>query len=132
MSLSDPIADMLTRIRNAVRVRRQHVSVRASKVCAGVASVLKQEGYIEDYKLVEDQKQGLIRVYLKYGPSGEKAITDIQRASKPGRRVYRGVADLPRPTGGLGVAIVSTSRGVMSDREARRANLGGEVLCTVM
>jgi small subunit ribosomal protein S8 len=132
MSLSDPIADMLTRIRNSVRVRRQHVNVRASKVCAGVAGVLKQEGYIQDFKLVEDQKQGLIRIYLKYGPTGEKAITDIQRASRPGRRVYCGVAELPRPTGGLGVAIVSTSRGVMSDRDARKANLGGEVLCTVM
>ena len=132
MSLSDPIADMLTRIRNAARVRRQHVNVRASKVCEGLAAVLKQEGYIEDYKRVEDTKQGLLRIYLKYGPTGEQVITDIQRASRPGRRVYRGAADLPRPRAGMGVAIISTSRGVMSDRKARKANVGGEVLCTVV
>jgi len=132
MSLSDPIADMLTRIRNAVRVRRQHVNVRASKVCEGLAAVLKQEGYIEDYKRIEDTKQGLLRIYLKYGPTGEQVIIDIQRASRPGCRVYRGAAELPRPRGGMGVAIISTSRGVMSDRQARKANVGGEVLCTVI
>ena len=131
MSLSDPIADMLTRIRNAARVRRQHVNVRASKVCEGLAAVLKREGYIEDYKRIEDTKQGLLRIYLKYGPAGEQVITDIQRTSRPGRRVYRGAGDLPRPLAGMGVAIISTSRGVMSDRQARKANVGGEVLCTV-
>lgn len=131
MSLSDPIADMLTRIRNAARVRRRHVNVRASKVCAGVANVLKQEGYIEDFKTIEDDKQGLLRIYLKYGPNGEQVITDLQRASRPGRRLYRGANELPKPMGGLGVAVVSTSKGVMSDRQARKANVGGEVLCTV-
>ena len=131
MSLSDPIADMLTRIRNAARVRRRHVNVRASKVCAGVANVLKQEGYIEDFKTIEDDKQGLLRIYLKYGPNGEQVITDLQRASRPGRRLYRGANELPKPMGGLGVAVVSTSKGVMSDRQARKGNVGGEVLCTV-
>lgn len=132
MSLSDPIADMLTRIRNAARVRRQHVNVRASKVCLGICEVLKQEGYIEDFKRIEDEKkQGQIRVYLKYGPGGEMVLMDLHRVSKPGRRVYSASGNLPKPLGGLGVAIVSTSQGVMSDRQARLANVGGEVLCTV-
>ena len=131
MSLSDPIADMLTRIRNAVRVQRENVNVRASRICEGIANVLKAEGYIEDYALVEDGKQGLLRIYLRYGPAGEQVITEIKRVSKPGRRVYNGVEDLPRPLDGMGVAIVSTSRGVLSDRRCRQENVGGEVLCTV-
>ena len=131
MSLSDPIADMLTRIRNGLRVRKEVVNVRASGVCEGVAKVLQAEGYIEDYARVEDGKQGLLRVYLRYGPDGEDIITELKRVSRPGRRVYRGVGDIPRPLDGLGVAIVSTSRGVMSDRQCREANAGGEVLCTV-
>lgn len=131
MSLSDPIADMLTRIRNAVRVQRQNVNVRASRICEGIANVLKAEGYIEDYALVEDGKQGLLRIYLRYGPAGEQVITEIKRVSKPGRRVYSGAEDLPRPLDGMGVAIVSTSRGVLSDRRCRQENVGGEVLCTV-
>ena len=131
MSLSDPIADMLTRIRNAVRVQRQNVNVRASRICEGIANVLKAEGYIDDYALVEDGKQGLLRIYLRYGPAGEQVITEITRVSKPGRRVYSGAEDLPRPLDGMGVAIVSTSRGVLSDRRCRQENVGGEVLCTV-
>ena len=131
MSLSDPIADMLTRIRNAVRVQRENVNVRASRICEGIANVLKAEGYIEDYALVEDGKQGLLRIYLRYGPAGEQVITEINRVSKPGRRVYSGAEDLPRPLDGMGVAIVSTSRGVLSDRRCRQENVGGEVLCTV-
>ena len=131
MSLSDPIADMLTRIRNAVRVQRQNVNVRASRICEGIANVLKAEGYIEDYALVEDGKQGLLRIYLRYGPAGEQVITEITRVSKPGRRVYSGAEDLPRPLDGMGVAIVSTSRGILSDRRCRQENVGGEVLCTV-
>ena len=131
MSLSDPIADMLTRIRNAVRVQRQNVNVRASRICEGIANVLKAEGYIEDYALVEDGKQGLLRIYLRYGPAGEQVITEITRVSKPGRRVYSGAEDVPRPLDGMGVAIVSTSRGVLSDRRCRQENVGGEVLCTV-
>ena len=131
MSLSDTIADMLTRIRNAVRNERETVNVRASGACEGVAKVLKQEGYIEDYSHIEDGKQGLLRIYLRYGPSGERVITEIKRVSRPGRRVYRGVADLPRPLDGLGVAVISTSRGVLSDHQCREENVGGEVLCTV-
>ena len=131
MSLSDPIADMLTRIRNAVRVQRENVNVRASRICEGIANVLKAEGYIEDYALVEDGKQGLLRIYLRYGPAGEQVITEITRVSKPGRRVYSGAEDVPRPLDGMGVAIVSTSRGVLSDRRCRQENVGGEVLCTV-
>ena len=131
MSLSDTIADMLTRVRNGTRARKEVVTVRASQVCEGVAKVLKAEGYIEDCKRVEDGKQGLLRVYLRYGPEGEDIITELKRVSRPGRRVYRGVEDIPRPMDGLGVAIVSTSRGVLSDRQCREAKVGGEVLCTV-
>ena len=134
MSLSDPIADMLTRIRNALRSRHKVVNVRASGVCEGICRVLIQEGYIEDCKRIEDSYgsgQGLLRVYLKYGRHGEDVVTDITSVSKPGRRVYCGVDDLPRPINGLGVSIVSTSKGVLSDRRCREENVGGEVLCTV-
>ncbi|MHC4715559.1 MAG: 30S ribosomal protein S8 [Planctomycetota bacterium] len=131
MSLSDPIADMLTRVRNALRNKSEIVNVRASGVCAGVAQVLKDEGYIEDFKRIDDDKQGLIRIYLRYGPNGEQIVTELKRASRPGRRIYRGVDDLPRPLDGLGVAIISTSRGVLSDRQCRKLKVGGEVLCTV-
>ena len=131
MSLSDPIADMLTRIRNAYRARHEVVNVRASKICEGVCRVLKEEGYIADYTRIEDSRQGLLRVYLKYGPRGEEVILDLKRASRPGRRLYRGVGDLPRPLNGLGISVVSTSKGVLSDRQCRQMNLGGEVLCTV-
>lgn len=132
MSLSDPIADMLTRIRNGLRARHTVVNVRASGVCEGIAKVLKEEGYIQDYKRVEDQThQGFLRVYLKYGPVGEEVITEIRRVSTPGRRVYEGVEDIPRPLGGMGVAIVSTSKGILSDRQCRELSVGGEVLCTV-
>jgi small subunit ribosomal protein S8 len=131
MSLSDPIADMLTRIRNALRARHEVVNLRASKICEGVCRVLQEEGYIKDYKRVEDNKQGLLRVYLKYGPMGEDVVTEVQRVSKPGLRVYRGKAELPRPLDGLGIAIVSTSHGVLSDRQCREKNVGGEVLCTI-
>ena len=132
MSLSDPIADMLTRIRNGVRVGRVNVNVRASRICEGIAKVLKEDGYIEDYAWIDDGKQqGFLRVYLRYGPDGEHVITEIKRTSKPGQRVYRGAQELPRPLDGLGVAIVSTSSGVLSDRQCRQQNVGGEVLCTV-
>ncbi|MFP4104686.1 MAG: 30S ribosomal protein S8 [Phycisphaerae bacterium] len=131
MSLSDPIADMLTRIRNALGARHEVVNIRSSGVCLGIADVLKKEGYISDFKRVEDNKQGILRVYLKYGPNGEDVITDIKRASKPGRRVYSGVADLPKPMNGLGIAVVSTSYGVLSDRVCRDKNVGGEILCIV-
>jgi len=131
MSLSDPIADMLTRIRNALGARHEVVNVKASKICQGICDVLKEEGYIEDFRRVDDNKQGLLRVYLKYGRSGEDVITQLKRISTPGRRVYKSVDDLPRPLDGLGIAIVSTSRGILSDRRCREENVGGEVLCTV-
>lgn len=131
MSLSDTVADMLTRIRNALRVGRDVVNIRASGICEGIAKVLKEEGYIEDYSRIDDGKQGLLRLYLRYGPGGEQVITELKRVSRPGRRVYRGAEELPRPLDGLGVAIVSTSRGVFSDRQCRKQNVGGEVLCTV-
>ena len=131
MSLTDPIADMLTRIRNAVRVEKPRVDVPASKMVTGIATVLKEEGYIEDFKLIEDKKQGVVRIYLKYGPQGEPLITTIKRESRPGCRVYRPVEKLPRVLNGLGIAVVSTSRGIMSDRQCRQANIGGELLATV-
>lgn len=131
MSLSDPIADMLTRIRNGVMANAKAINVKRTKVCVNIAKVLKDEGYIDDFDVIDDQKQGLLRLTLRYGPNGERVIQKIQRESKPGCRVYRGVGDLPRVLEGLGVAIVSTSRGVMSDRQARQMNIGGELICTV-
>ena len=131
MSLSDPIADMLTRIRNSYRSRQETVNVRASKICEGICQVLKTEGYINDYTRVEDGKQGILRVYLKYGPRGEQVMVELKRVSTPGRRVYSGTEDLPRPLAGMGISIISTSKGVLSDRQCRQENVGGEVLCTV-
>ena len=131
MSLSDPIADMLTRIRNAVRIGSKSVNIRASKICEGIATVLKEEGYIEDYDRIDDGKQGILRLALKYDPDGRPVIEQLSRTSKPGRRIYSGVDELPRVQAGMGVAIVSTSKGVMSDKNCRKANIGGEVLCMV-
>jgi len=131
MSLSDPIADLLTRMRNSLGAHHETVNVRASGVCEGICRVLKEEGYIEDYRRVEDDKQGLLRIYLKYGPIGEDVISEIKRVSRPGKRVYSGTDDLPRPMGGLGISIISTSGGVLSDRRCREEKVGGEVLCTV-
>ena len=131
MNNQDPIADMLTRIRNANRVGRRMVLIPKSKICTGIAQVLQDEGYIESYDVIDDTRQGQIRVKLKYSMAGEKVIHELDRASKPGRRIYRGVEDLPRILNGMGIAVVSTSKGVMSDRRARRERLGGEVLCTV-
>ena len=131
MNNQDPIADMLTRIRNANRVGRRMVLIPKSKICTGIAQVLKDEGYIEDYDVIDDDKQGQIRVKLKYSMAGDKVIHVLDRASKPGRRIYRGVNDLPRILNGMGIAVVSTSKGVMSDRKAREQNVGGELLCTV-
>jgi small subunit ribosomal protein S8 len=131
MSLTDPIADMLTRIRNGVRSGKTQVGVKASKVCKSIAEVLKQEGYIQDYDVIEDGHQGLIRVTLKYDPEGRPVIQRIDRTSTPGRRVYSSADDLPKVLGGMGIVIVSTSKGVMSDRACRQAHIGGEVLCMV-
>lgn len=127
--MTDPIADMLTRIRNAVRVERPHVDMPVSKVKKGVAEVLKREGYIWDFKEVDSQPVNQLRIELKYGPNGERVIRHVKRVSKPGRRVYGRAAELRPILNGLGISIISTSRGVISDREARQRNLGGEILC---
>ncbi len=131
MNNQDPIADMLTRIRNANRVGRRMVMIPKSKICTGIAQVLKDEGYIDTYDVIDDERQGQIRVRLKYSMSGEKVIHVLDRASKPGCRLYRGVKELPQVLNGMGIAVVSTSKGVMSDRKAREANVGGELLCVV-
>jgi small subunit ribosomal protein S8 len=131
MAISDPIADMLTRIRNAIRNRDKTVTCLNSKVCRGIADVLRDEGYILGYDVIEDGRQGLIRVRLKYGPRGEQVIHRLHRESRPGRRVYTKVEQLPRPLQGLGIAIVSTSTGVLSDQACRDKRVGGELLCTV-
>ena len=128
---SDPIADMLTRIRNATHVRHKQVKMPSSRVKVGIAKVLKEEGYIEGFDTIEDAKQGILRVDLKYGPRGEDVIHKIQRVSTGGRRIYNGSKELPKVLGGLGIAIVSTNKGVLSDRKCREHNVGGEVLCTL-
>ena len=128
---SDPVADMLTRVRNAVRVHHPQVNMPSSKLKVGIAKVLKDEGYVKDFVVIEDGKQGILRVDLKYGARGEDVIRAIDRVSKPGRRVYQGVDDLPRVLDGLGIAVVSTNKGVLSDRVCREQKVGGEVLCTV-
>ena len=130
--MTDPIADMLTRIRNASRARRDSVDVPASKLKLEILRVLKEQGYIRDYKLIDEEKpQPSVRILLKYGPERTQAISGVRRVSTPGRRVYTGKDRIPRVVGGLGVAVLSTPRGVMSDREARRTGVGGEVLCYV-
>jgi small subunit ribosomal protein S8 len=131
MSLSDPIADMLTRIRNALRINKGEVSIRASKICEGIAAVLKNEGYIKDFDRIDDGKQGILRVFLKYDMDGQPIIREIKRISKPGCRMYSAVEDLPDVLGGMGIAVVSTSKGIMSDRDCRKEKVGGEILCTV-
>ena len=129
--LTDPIADMLTRVRNAVAVERPVVEMTTSKVRKGLAEVLKREGYIWDWSEVEAAPVNLLRLELKYGPNGERVIQTIKRVSKPGCRVYSSYRDLPSVLNGLGVSIISTSQGVLSDREAREKQVGGEVLCQV-
>ena len=129
--LTDPIADMLTRIRNAITVERPHVDIPTSKVKRGLADVLKREGYIWDWQEVESQPAKQLRLELKYGPNGEHVIQHIKRISTPGRRVYRKAKELRPVLGGMGITIISTSGGIVSDREARQKNIGGEVLCEV-
>jgi small subunit ribosomal protein S8 len=131
MNNQDPIADMLTRIRNANRVGRRMVLIPKSKICSGIAQVLQEEGYIQEFDVIDDGRQGSLRVKLKYSLSGEKVIHELDRQSKPGRRIYRKVDDLPKVLNGMGIAVVSTSKGVMSDRRAREQGVGGELLCTV-
>ena len=129
--MTDPIADMLTRIRNAVRVERPSLDLPMSKVKRGLAEVLKREGYIWDWEEIDQKPSNQLRLHLKYGPNGERVIRHVRRISTPGRRVYSGAAKLRPVLGGLGICILSTSRGVISDREARQRKLGGEVLCEI-
>lgn len=128
---SDPIADMLTRIRNAARVRHRQVKIPSSKLKVGIARVLRDEGYVTGYDVIEDGKQGILRIDLKYGPRGEEVLHRLSRASRPGRRLYQKVEALPRVLDGLGIAVVSTSQGVLSDRECRERRVGGELVCMV-
>lgn len=130
--MSDTIADMLTRLRNASAAKHKTVDVKNSRICEGIARVLKEEGYIHDFAILEDgTHQGLIRLTIRYSPGGEAVIREISRISKPGCRVYRGVGEFPRVINGMGISVLSTSRGVLSDRQARQQNIGGELLATV-
>ncbi|MFH1897579.1 MAG: 30S ribosomal protein S8 [Candidatus Desantisbacteria bacterium] len=129
--LTDPIADMLTRIRNANKAGHEKLDVPASILKTEIASLLKRERYIKNYKFIEDRKQGMLRIYLRYGPNNERIITNLKRISKPGLRRYKGSEDILRVFSGLGMSIVSTSKGILTDRECRKMNVGGEILCEV-
>jgi small subunit ribosomal protein S8 len=129
--MTDPIADMLTRIRNANSIGEEVVNIPASKIKLEMVKLLKEEGFISNYKLARDNKQGVLTVFLKYGPHKERVISRIERLSRPGRRFYAQKGEIPKVLGGLGVAIISTSRGLMTDRRARQEGVGGEILCMV-
>ena len=131
MTMTDPVADMLTRIRNANTAGHQVVEVPASKMKKSIASILKEEGYIADYEFVDDGKQGVIKIAMKYASGKMRVISELRRISKPGLKVYVKADDVPRVLGGLGIAIISTSKGVISDKDARRIGVGGEVICYV-
>jgi small subunit ribosomal protein S8 len=131
MSMTDNLGDMLTRIRNGGKARFDKVDIPASRMKISLARIFKDEGFIKNYKVIKDNKQGILRVYLKYDDQNQPLIQRIERVSKPSRRVYAGVEGLPKVQGGLGVAVVSTSKGVMTDRQARKLGVGGEVLCQV-
>lgn len=131
MVMTDPIADMLTRIRNANSVGHEKVEIPGSNVKRALAEILKNEGFVRDAEFIPDDKQGVIRVFLKYGKNQERVITGLKRISKPGRRVYANHETLPRVLGGLGIAVISTSKGIMTDKEARKQQVGGEVVCYV-
>jgi len=131
MRLTDPVADLLARVRNAISARHQKVDVPASKLKLEIARILKEEGYIANFKAVEEDGHKVVRIYLKYGNNNDAAITNLQRVSKPGCRVYVGRSEIPRVLGGLGINILTTPRGVMTGRYARRQGLGGEILCQV-
>ena len=131
MVMTDPIADFLTRIRNANMVMHEKVEIPASKTKVALAEILKNEGFIKDYEQIQDGKQGIIRVYLKYGANREKVITGLKRISKPGLKVYCKKDEIPKVLGGLGIAVISTSKGILTDKEARKMGLGGEVICYV-
>jgi len=129
--VTNPIGDLLARIRNGSLAEHEKIDVPASKLKVRVVEILKQEGFVKNFRLIEDKKQGVLRVYLKYGPGQERVITGLRRVSKPGRRLYVSADKVPSVLGGMGVAILSTSRGVMTDRDSRKAQVGGEVLCYV-
>ena len=131
MTMTDPIADMLTRIRNANTVGHETVEIPASKMKKAIAEILKEEGYITDFDVIEDDKQGMIKVTMKYGANKERVISGIKKISKPGLKVYAKANEVPKVLGGLGIAIVSTSKGIVSDKEARKLGVGGEVICYV-
>lgn len=131
VAMSDPIADFLTRIRNAGMVYHDKVEVPASRVKRDIAELLKTEGFIKDFEYIADSKQGILRLYLKYGPNRERVISGLKRISRPGLRVYAGKDELPKVLGGIGMAVVSTSKGIMTDKQARKLGLGGEVLCYI-
>lgn len=131
MTMTDPIADMLTRIRNANTVGHKTVEIPASRIKKSIAGILLEEGYINGFEVIEDDKQGVIKIEMKYGPAGERVINGIKKISKPGLKVYAKACDVPRVLGGLGIAIISTSKGVVSDKEARKMGVGGEVICYV-
>jgi small subunit ribosomal protein S8 len=130
-AITDPIADLLTRIRNAGYGKLESVDVPNSKIKTGIVSILKDQGYIRDYKVIEDEKQGILRVYLKFMEGRKHVIFGIQRVSKPSRRIYSNASDIPKVRNGLGISILSTSKGLMVDKEARNQNVGGEILCNV-
>ncbi len=131
MVMTDPVADFLTRIRNGNMVMHETVEVPGSKIKISIAQIMREEGYIKDFEYIEDGKQGIIRIFLKYGQDKKKVITGIKRISKPGLRVYVGKDEIPRVLGGLGTAVISTSKGLMTDKKARKEGLGGEVLCYI-
>lgn len=130
-AITDPIADMLTRIRNGLHARHARVDMPPSKIKVEVARILKEEGYISNFKVVEEEKKKVLRVVLRYAPDGESVISNLTRVSRPGRRVYVGSGEIPRVLGGMGVNILTTPRGVMTGKSARKAGVGGEVLCQV-
>ena len=129
--VTDPVADMLARIRNGSVAEHEKVDIPSSKLRVRLAEILKEEGFIKNFRLIEDKRQGVLRIYLKYGPGQERVISGLRRVSKPGRRRYVGADRIPSVLGGMGVAILSTPQGVMTDRESRKAKVGGEVLCYV-
>ena len=131
MTMTDPIADMLTRIRNANTVKHETVDVPASNIKKEIVRILLEEGFVRGYDVIEDEKQGIIRIQLKYGQSGERVISGLKRISKPGMRVYAANHEIPKVLNGLGISVISTSKGILTDRQARKENVGGEVICYV-
>ncbi|NTU41643.1 MAG: 30S ribosomal protein S8 [Nitrospirales bacterium] len=129
--LTDPIADMLTRVRNAILIRTEKVDIPASKMKVEIAKIMKEEGFIKSYKIIKDKKQGLLRVSLKYTPENESVVTNLKRVSKPGRRVYVGKGEIPKVLGGVGIAILTTPKGILTDKGCHREGVGGEVLCYI-